>query len=373
MKKLILTCILSLSLLVASSPVSALESKTTSVTLSSGKKAVTYVLFHPSEPLELKPVLAHNKVGLTEELAKMAQRNQAVAAINGTFFNPYDTKDLQPLGALAINQRMEHFRGGPVALGITQQNELWFDATKSIAIRGSINGSEVWPHNWYAWFINHAPTSQDEIVIFTPSYRSAQLDFPQFSFVVVNDGKVTSISKNKATIPAKGFVIAYGSNPTNQDQLQRFQVGDTVSYQVVYPDGIGSPQHLLSAGPKLVTNGKISLDSAGFTEDKITKNPGQRSFIGMKADQTILFGTVSNVTMKELAQLVIKLGLTEAMNLDGGASSGLYYNGKYLTKPGRLLSNSLVLVKKEKIQAPAIQVMINGVPQRYDQRSTSAI
>jgi hypothetical protein len=31
------------------------------------------------------------------------------------------------------------------------------------------------------------------------------------------------------------------------------------------------------------------------------------------------------------------------MSLDGGASSGLYYNGQYLTHPGRNLSNALVV------------------------------
>jgi hypothetical protein len=36
------------------------------------------------------------------------------------------------------------------------------------------------------------------------------------------------------------------------------------------------------------------------------------------------------------------------MNLDGGASSGLYSNGSYLTQPGRKLSNSLVVVKQTK-------------------------
>jgi len=34
------------------------------------------------------------------------------------------------------------------------------------------------------------------------------------------------------------------------------------------------------------------------------------------------------------------------MNIDGGASSGLYYKGKMLTTPGRDLSNALVVVHK---------------------------
>ncbi|MBP1930908.1 phosphodiester glycosidase family protein [Ammoniphilus resinae] len=63
----------------------------------------------------------------------------------------------------------------------------------------------------------------------------------------------------------------------------------------------------------------------GFTEDKITKNAGQRSFIGKKADQTMIMGTVSGVTINELADIALKLGLTDAMNLDGGASSSLGY------------------------------------------------
>ncbi|NLI55903.1 phosphodiester glycosidase family protein, partial [bacterium] len=32
--------------------------------------------------------------------------------------------------------------------------------------------------------------------------------------------------------------------------------------------------------------------------------------------------------------------------LDGGASSALYLNGKYITYPGRLLNNVLVFVRK---------------------------
>lgn len=45
------------------------------------------------------------------------------------------------------------------------------------------------------------------------------------------------------------------------------------------------------------------------------------------------------------------------MNLDGGASSGLYYSGKYLTAPGRSLSNCLVVIYHE---APAVKINING-------------
>jgi hypothetical protein len=51
------------------------------------------------------------------------------------------------------------------------------------------------------------------------------------------------------------------------------------------------------------------------------------------------------------------MGLVSAMNMDEGASSGLYAHGKYMTTPGRQLSNALIVVpRKDK----PIQVMING-------------
>lgn len=60
-------------------------------------------------------------------------------------------------------------------------------------------------------------------------------------------------------------------------------------------------------------------------------------------------GTVPSVTVKQLAEVMQKMGLYNAMNLYGNASTGLYFKGKYVTIPGRLLSNGLVVVKRTKI------------------------
>ncbi|MCX7771674.1 MAG: phosphodiester glycosidase family protein, partial [Clostridia bacterium] len=83
----------------------------------------------------------------------------------------------------------------------------------------------------------------------------------------------------------------------------------------------------------------------GITENKMNTLRGARSFIGVTKDNMLVMGTVPNVTVKELAEIVKSMGLTNAMNLDGGASSGLYYKGRYLTTPGRKLSNALVVTK----------------------------
>lgn len=101
----------------------------------------------------------------------------------------------------------------------------------------------------------------------------------------------------------------------------------------------------LQAGPRLIKNGKVALDvkNEGFKDPKILTGGGARSALGITKDHRLILLTVGGATIPQLAELMKKAGAYQAMNLDGGASSGLYYNGKYLTKPGRQISNALIV------------------------------
>ena len=48
-----------------------------------------------------------------------------------------------------------------------------------------------------------------------------------------------------------------------------------------------------------------------------------------------------------MRELMLQLGCQDAVNLDGGASTGMYYNGQTLATPGRQLTTTL-------------QVFVNG-------------
>ncbi|WP_415803688.1 phosphodiester glycosidase family protein [Marinicrinis lubricantis] len=108
----------------------------------------------------------------------------------------------------------------------------------------------------------------------------------------------------------------------------------------------GLVESALQAGPRLVRNGKVDTNptAEGFKDPKVLTNRAARSAVGITAEGKLLIATASSATIKELAEVMVKLGAIEAMNLDGGASSGLYANGKYITTPGRDLSNALVAV-----------------------------
>lgn len=107
----------------------------------------------------------------------------------------------------------------------------------------------------------------------------------------------------------------------------------------------GGIQGGLQAGPRLVVNGKVSLNVAeeGFKDPKILTGGGARSALGITRDHKLILLTTGGATIPQLAEIMKQAGAYQAMNLDGGASSGLYYNDKYLTTPGRKISNALVV------------------------------
>jgi exopolysaccharide biosynthesis protein len=102
----------------------------------------------------------------------------------------------------------------------------------------------------------------------------------------------------------------------------------------------------LQAGPRLITDGKLTVNPVeeGFKDPKILTNAGARSAVGLTADHRLILLTIGGATIPQLTEIMLQAGAKEAMNLDGGASSGLYLQGKYITKPGREISNALLVV-----------------------------
>lgn len=174
--------------------------------------------------------------------------------------------------------------------------------------------------------------------------------------VAVNGTFFNAYSDTNVQVPY-GYIVKDGKviNKASGDQRAVFVYTTAGEAKVV--DGEtelkvlleeGAVQTALQAGPRLVRNGKVDTNpiAEGFKDPKVLTNRAARSAIGVTAEGKLLIVTTSTANMKELAEAMIKLGAVEAMNLDGGASSGLYANGKYITTPGRNLSNALIAIIK---------------------------
>lgn len=99
---------------------------------------------------------------------------------------------------------------------------------------------------------------------------------------------------------------------------------------------------VIAAQPMLVSGGNVVFGGDG---DPKKGSRGNRSFIGSK-DSTVYIGVVRGATVAEVAHVLKAMGLTNALNLDGGGSVALYANGRYLAGPGRQTPFGIVLVRK---------------------------
>ncbi|NMC35565.1 hypothetical protein GYA49_00820 [Candidatus Beckwithbacteria bacterium] len=98
---------------------------------------------------------------------------------------------------------------------------------------------------------------------------------------------------------------------------------------------------MIANQPMLVSGGQSVFGGDG---DPKKGSKGPRSFVASKGN-TVYIGVVFNATVAESALVLQTLGMENALNLDSGGSTALWYSG-YKVGPGRNLPNAIVLARK---------------------------
>jgi len=96
---------------------------------------------------------------------------------------------------------------------------------------------------------------------------------------------------------------------------------------------------VLAAGPRLLAHGQVSLSprAEGFSDPGVLGR-ARRTAVGLTKDRKLLLvATERPLTLGELARVVARMGAVEAMALDGGGSTAMYLDGRYLVRPERRL------------------------------------
>ena len=99
---------------------------------------------------------------------------------------------------------------------------------------------------------------------------------------------------------------------------------------------------VIAGQPLLVFNGQSQFSGDG---DLKKSGKGTRAFIGA-TDNTVYIGLVYNATVAEMANVVAKMGIRNAINLDSGGSIAMWNNGRYVAGPGRDLPFGIMLVRR---------------------------
>jgi exopolysaccharide biosynthesis protein len=314
-----------------------------------GRSFSVRVVRAPLGTVRVKVGLAKDRVCATEPLASIAKRNGAVAAINGCFFNAYTSDPIKPpYHHLIKGGKVVHCGNTGTTLGFDSDGNYRMDRLK-VSLRGGTDGKSTYPNNWYSYFINHPVENPTTAIIYDSNYVGKYTP-KAGEQVVVRGGSVKSTCSGATQIPSDGCVLLFSGGESRLaqrfspgkacDWRAEFQAEDTQFWQ--------NAREALGCGPRLVKNGEIAYDpiTEGFTHAKIISSSGARSAVGVTRDGTLLMVTCSGATVKQLASVMKALGAYDAMNLDGGASSCLWANGKYLTSPGRNIGNALLVVKK---------------------------
>lgn len=345
----------------------AMEFKTVSVKISTGNKKANVIAINPKHPLiKITADLADTKLNNPRNFETMAKGKNAAAAVNANFISGYGpVKD--PVGNLMINGKLVYGQSGITNIGFTKNRDIIFANVYTFAT-GSADGKKEniakGPgkfefNHWACYEINTLSQSQSNTILYTPE-RGDKVDITSDGYVaVVRNGIVKSnelmLKGTSVNIPKDGYVVYIGKSEGDKWKANlSLAVGRKVDYEYTIRSTNNEAfkwedmDYVIAGGPDLVLDGEIQPPTTNpiFTGPKFTTLSAYRTAIGVTKDGMLLLVSVPNVKISELKEIVKGLGAWNAVNFDGGASTGMYYDGRVITKPGRELGTVLYVNMK---------------------------
>lgn len=148
--------------------------------------------------------------------------------------------------------------------------------------------------------------------------------------IVIEDGKLKYNDGKKTSYSIVGF-----------DTQNRLIISNSMTYNTMKKKNL---RCAVSFGPTIVVNGKATIRSG-------TGGWGiqPRTAIGQKKDGTVLMLVIDGrqkdsigATLKNVQDIFLKYGAYNAFNLDGGASSTMYYDKKIVNNPSDILGERYI-------------------------------
>ncbi|MBD2521150.1 phosphodiester glycosidase family protein [Nostoc sp. FACHB-133] len=177
------------------------------------------------------------------------------------------------------------------------------------------------------------------------------------SYVVIQ-GKVVADPKENDRLVNNPNLKSYLGQIFNRTEFRRYSCGQNIRYDIALHSAsqpVGCQLvDAIGAGPSLLP--ELTLEKEGFVDntnkrDALGSNqPNARTAVGITRDGSVVLVMVAQklsapanngISLPALANFMKTLGADKAMNLDGGSSSSLYYNGKTFYGKVDLEGNSI--------------------------------
>ncbi len=367
----------------------------------SSTNAKLYTMEFNPKTSDLMPLAYVKNAGSSATIANQIADAQANGytvhgAINGEFFSTASGNHGTLTGRLIGNGRVlsDHEQNDEYMLTIDNKGDVQF-VQSELAYHLYVNGSKVvdvayinkrfnekWNYDCICYFDSACGTKTDTV----SSYRGVEVVFNKMNGTElipegVLEGEVVSVSTGTygSSFGDNQFVL-YAANDTGYYSLlaglktgQKIQIYaeemNAASKEIIKTVNSSSP-----ATYPIVKNG-VNVTSSAPTSSvgKLSKTErAQRTAIGVKADGTFVYfvstgryynssADKAGLTISEVAQAMIDLGCQYAVNLDGGGSSTMIFNGstKYVSENRKVGSAYLIVSRNDATTSPAKKKEVN--------------
>ena len=308
----------------------------------------------------------------TQVAAVGANGAEPVAAINGGFY----LRDFSKTNAYEGCPRGLQIEEGEVLTAPSSNACLWVDYAGQPHLANVASHFQVsWPDGRTTPFQLNGPRAADEVAVYTPAVgRSTHTrggrelilepsgDGPWLPLRMERDysARVREVrTGGDALLASNSLVLSLG--PALAEKFPGLSTGAQVRISTRSVPALPNARNALCGGPVLLYNGRpqkvrVAPDAAYELSSMLERHP--RTAFGWN-DQSFFLVQVDGrqkdlslgMTVAELSGYLLKLGCTEAINLDGGGSSCLWFAGKIRNHPcdgsERSVANSLIVLAKK--------------------------
>ena len=295
----------------------------------------------------VRPVTATGHLVGRVTTTEIARGNGVPVAVNGSFFN---IDNGEPSFALAMEGRLAKAPGaGGTILALDRENpdEHLFTSPQFDITVGDLAVDRVNSGAPGGGEVGLFTSDDDRVVDVGTDYCRADLDpsgnptVDEATGETVREYVIEDVGCDDTSITTKTHdVLAALADTTEGDLIAQIPVGDVVELRwTVHPDADGVTD---------IIGGNISLVHGGQISSDVTNNNGTffserapRTAIGVLDDGNLVIvindgrqpGRSNGFTPRELADYLIELGCTFALNLDGGGSTALVVDGMLANIP----------------------------------------
>ncbi len=328
-----------------------------------GERTVFHVVVGPKPGAlyDLQPVLSNGTITGRETVTSMQRRLSGRATVVGVNGDYYNIDSGYPSGI---------FMRGGVLLGRPTSSR----STLGIGLDGLLRIARVgFFGTWAVADAERAPLDQlnrpvekGEVGLFTPAWGERTPSSPKAVDVVLSGfptakanidltGQIASVETGGGTPIPDGGAVVQAIGPGSQHLRVQALPGLPFTLKLILKPWWEQVRDAIGGGPAIVRHGKVSLPTTeAFTSDQLLgRDP--RTAVGQRGDGRIVLVAVdgrqqtsAGITLTDLAQELIRLGVVTGMSFDSGGSTQLAFDGSVLNAPSdgesRAVSDALMIL-----------------------------